>query len=161
MPTVEELAAIWRAAGEVQPNTFGAIVRLLILTGARKSEVALLTRDEVDLDRAQIVLAPARIKTGQPHRIPLSGPAVRLLRGLPERRGPRLFPTISWARRKRALDEASGVKAARLHDFRRSFASLTRDKLNADGEVVELALGHVPARRQGPLRPFAAGVAAA
>ena len=31
-----------------------------------------------------------------------------------------------------------------MHDLRRSFSSLARDELDADGEVVELALGHLP-----------------
>ena len=43
-PSLEELARIWRACGEVYPDSFGAIVRLLILTAARKSEIALLAR---------------------------------------------------------------------------------------------------------------------
>ena len=38
--TDEEAAAIWRAAGEA-PLPYGAIVRLLMLTGQRREEVAL------------------------------------------------------------------------------------------------------------------------
>jgi integrase len=143
-PSLPELGRIWRACGEIHPNTFGAVTRLLILTGARKSEIALLTWDEIDLDAAKIQLPPSRVKIGKPFLIPLGTPALRILRDLPPRRGPRLFPVISWARCKRELDEASGVQAWSLHDLRRSFSSRTRDKLKADGEVVELALGHKP-----------------
>jgi integrase len=143
-PNLEELGKIWRAAGEVAPSTFGAVVRLLILTAARKSEIALITRDEVDLERGGITLPPSRVKTGEPHWIPLSTAATRLLRDLPERRGPRLFPTISWSRCKRQLDEAAGVSDWTIHDLRRSFSSLARDHLGADGEIVERALGHLP-----------------
>lgn len=148
-PSLEELGRIWEACGEVYPDTFGAVVRLLILTGARKSEIALLARSEVDLDRAEIVLPPARVKTGEAHLIPLSRPAVRILRGLPERRSARIFPIVSWARCKTKLDEVSGVIGWTVHDLRRSFSSLARDELNADGEVVELALGHLPAGVRG------------
>jgi integrase len=144
-PNLEELGRIWRAAGEVYPDTFGAVVRLLTLTAARKSEVALLTRGELDLDAAEITLPPARVKIDQPFWIPLSKPAVRLLRALPERRVPRLFPVISWARCKRRLDEAAGVEGWTLHDLRRSFSSLAREKLRVDSDDVERALGHIPA----------------
>jgi integrase len=143
-PNLEELGRIWKACGEVHPDTFGTVVKLLVLTAARKSEVALLTRGEVDLDAAEITLPPARVKIDQPFWIPLSKPAVRLLRALPERRGPRLFPVLSWARCKRRLDEASGVDGWTLHDLRRSFSSLGREKLTVDSDDVERALGHIP-----------------
>jgi hypothetical protein len=42
----EEAAAIWRAAGEA-PHLFGAIVRLLMLTGQRREEVAGITWAEL------------------------------------------------------------------------------------------------------------------
>jgi integrase len=138
------LGEIWKACGKVYPETFGAIVRLLILTAARKSEIALLDKSELDLDQAEIVLPPARVKTSEWHMIPLSRPAVRILRGLPERRSARIFPTLSWVRCKRKLDETAAVEGWTLHDLRRSFSSLSRDELHADGEVVELALGHLP-----------------
>jgi integrase len=143
-PSLQELGAIWKAAGECWPDSFGAAVRLLILTAARKSEVALLGKSEVDLEGAEIVLPPARTKAGEWHMIPLSRPAVRILRYLPERRSARIFPVVSWARCKTKLDERSGVEGWTLHDLRRSFSSLARDELHADGEVVELALGHLP-----------------
>jgi integrase len=143
-PNLEEIAKIWQAAGEVYPATFGAAVRLLVLTAARKSEIALLTWGEIDLAKAEITLPPSRVKIDQPHWIPLSKPAVEILSALP-RRKPRLFPTISWARCKRALDEAAGVDGWTLHDLRRSFSSLTREKLSVDSDDVERALGHIPA----------------
>ena len=148
-PNLDELAKIWRAAGVVHPSSFGAVVRLLVLTAARRNEIAMLTRSELDLGRAEIILPPDRVKTGQPHWIPLSQPAVRLLRGLPERKGQRLFPVVNWTRCKRELDAASGVCAWVLHDLRRSFSSLVRDQLHIDGEVVERALGHQPGGVQG------------
>ena len=148
-PNLQELAQIWRAAGEVYPETFGAIVRLLMLTAARKSEIALLTRQEVDVMAAEILLPPARVKTDQPHWIPLAPAAVRLLRALPKRRAARIFPAIAWSRCKRELDTAGGVEAWTLHDLRRSFSSIARDQLHVDSDDVERALGHIPAGVRG------------
>jgi integrase len=65
--TDDELAAIWNATENSDP--YGAIVRLLMLTGCRRQEIAGLRWSEVDLDQAVIVLpggAPritARIKS--------------------------------------------------------------------------------------------------
>ena len=148
-PSLGEVAAIWRAAGEVHPTTFGAIVRLLILTAARKSEIALLSRQEIDLEAAEILLPPARVKIDMPYWLPLAPAAGRLLRALPERRSARLFPTISWARCKKDLNKASGVSDWTLHDLRRSFSSIARDQLHVDSDDVERALGHIPAGVRG------------
>ena len=54
-----ELAEIWRASGDGQ---YGAIIRLLMLCGTRRDEIANLQWDEVDLDNALITLGPARTK---------------------------------------------------------------------------------------------------
>jgi integrase len=148
-PSLQELGAIWKACGEVYPETFGAIVRLLLLTGARKSEIALLAKAEIDLEAAEITLPPTRTKTGEWHVIPLSRPGLRILQDLPERRSARIFPAVSWHRCKAKLDAASGVTGYTLHDFRRSFSSLARDELHAHGELVELCLGHLPGGVRG------------
>ena len=78
--TDNELAAIWRCAGDGQ---FGSIVRLLMLLGLRRDEVASLRWPEIDLDAALITLPGARTKNGQAHQIPLPPPAVEILRAQP------------------------------------------------------------------------------
>jgi integrase len=44
----EELAAIWRASGN---DAYGRVIKLLILTGARRGEVGGMRWSELDLDR--------------------------------------------------------------------------------------------------------------
>ena len=70
----EELVSIWRA---LPGGDFGAIVKLLMLTGQRRDEIADLRWDEIDFDKALIDLPGARTKNKQPHLIPLS-PEVRI-----------------------------------------------------------------------------------
>ncbi len=53
------------------------------LTWARSGEVRGATWEEIDLDRRTWSIPKARMKAGEPHVIPLSEPAVRLLRSLP------------------------------------------------------------------------------
>ena len=64
-----ELRKVWLA---LEDDDFSDIVRLLILTGARREEVAQLTWREIDLDQAIITLPAARVKNGRKHILPLS-----------------------------------------------------------------------------------------
>jgi integrase len=82
--TDEELRAIWRAT-QRQGGSFGGVVRLLMLTGQRRSEIAELRWDEVDWDR-QLLLVPAdRVKNrAGTHEVPLTAPALAILREMQE-----------------------------------------------------------------------------
>jgi len=77
----EEAAAIWRAAG-VATLLYGAIVRLLMLTGQRREEVAGMTWAELSEDFATWTIPATRTKNGIPSLVPLSQPARELLRAL-------------------------------------------------------------------------------
>src|SRR5262249_57592912 len=66
----EEAAAVWRAAGEA-PLPYGAIVRLLMLTGQRREEVAGMTWAELSEDLATWTIPGTRTKNGIPHLVPL------------------------------------------------------------------------------------------
>jgi integrase len=77
--TDAELALIWAATGE--DHDHDRIVRLIMLTGARREEVAGMAWDEIE---AQLWTLPrARSKNGLPHEVPL-GPLA--LAQLPARR---------------------------------------------------------------------------
>jgi len=159
----EELRTIWLAADDSQ---FGAIVKLLILTGARRSEIGGLMVDEISPTLPLITLPPARTKKGRGHIIPLSEPALSILKTLPKRTNadgtPRehVFGTIvgcgyqNWSRGKVDLDariEASHGRALefRLHDFRRSVSTALHDRFGVSPHVVEEILGHVGGHKGG------------
>src|SRR5262249_5106248 len=76
-----EIAEIWRAAGEATAP-YGAIIRLLILTGQRRGEVAGLTWSEISEDLTTWTLPSERTKNGVVHTVPLSALARDLLRVL-------------------------------------------------------------------------------
>jgi hypothetical protein len=67
----DELRAVWRAAGALGAP-YDAFVRLLILTGARRSEVARMAWREVDLRAKLWTLPAARAKSATECEIPLS-----------------------------------------------------------------------------------------
>ena len=71
-----ELREIWNALREDQ---YGAIVRLLILTGQRREEIGSLQEAEVDFERDMLKLPPERTKNNRPHDVPPSGPARAIL----------------------------------------------------------------------------------
>ena len=123
-----------------------AIIRLLALTGARKSEIACLRWSELDLDRGLLRLRDS--KTG-PKVIPIGKAALELLVALKPNGSKYLFPdrrrpdqptaNLDWAwvgiRRKAGLDDV------RIHDLRHTFASAGL----ANGEGLPLIgklLGH-------------------
>src|SRR5262249_26948245 len=81
----EEIRTIWLSADDGPPNQFSAILQLLILTGARRTQDGSLAYSELDLDAALITLPPARTKNGREHLVPLSEPALGILKALPRR----------------------------------------------------------------------------
>src|SRR5262249_5526753 len=70
----KELKAIWNASGD---DDYGNIVKLLILTAARRDEIAHLQWGEVT-DGA-ITLPSSRTKNKRSHLIPLSEPALAVI----------------------------------------------------------------------------------
>ncbi len=149
-----ELRAVWRACAELG-WPFGPIVQLLILTAARRGEVAGLRWSELDLER-RLWLKPAeRTKAGRAHELPLSPAVVDLLEGLPRIDSSELaFPArggghvTAFAHAKVQLDRLSGVAGWRYHDLRRSAAS-GMAKLGHPPHVVGAVLDHSPAALAG------------
>jgi integrase len=146
-----ELAVVWRVCGD---DTFGRIIKLLILLGARANEVAGLRWSEVDLVTGLLVIPPERVKTGKTLRLTLPPHALAILRSVPRWDGcefifpsSRDTPFSAWSYCKAALDaritEAFGRPLAPwvVHDLRRSMRSgLSRIGVRPD--VSEAVLNH-------------------
>ena len=161
----EEAGAIWRAAGEA-PLPYGVIVRLLMLTGQRREEVAGMTWAELSEDLATWTIPATRTKNGIPHLVPLSQPASKILQvlrsdgpgdvqGAHQRAklalvlsGERGTTFSGWSKAKSALDTASGVSGWWLHDLRRTLATGLQ-RLGVRLEVTEAVLNHLSGSRAG------------
>ena len=137
-----EIAAIWRAAGEL--GAYGDAVRLLLLTGCRRGEVGGMTWPELDLEAATWRIPGARMKNGEPHLVFLTPPALAILEAR-ERHGDHVFgrrgPLAHWSQGKARLDALSGVADWRVHDLRRSVATELQ-RLGIRLEVAERILAH-------------------
>ena len=170
----DEVRLAWRACDAIG-WPFGAIGRLLLLTGARREEVAGARWSEIDLAARIWRLPKERAKNAAAHEIPLSEDAALIFAGLP-RIGERIdfvFTTTGatsvsgFSRAKAALDEAILAIAAAdaeaagadpaainllsrwtLHDLRRTVAT-NLQKLGVRLEVTEAVLGHVSGSRAG------------
>ena len=147
MLSLEELRRVWDAAGEL--GAFGAIVRLLILTGQRRDEIAELEWREVDLAAAMISLPGARTKNGKPHVVPLARQAVAILEALEHRHGDRVFAAQTWDQIEgQARRDGAAREPWVLHDLRRS--AVTRmAELGIAPHVVEAVVNHVSGHKAG------------
>jgi integrase len=165
--TDDELRLAWLAAADIG-WPFGQIVRLLILTGARREEVAAMPESELDISRQLWTLAANRAKNHLEHEVHLSSRALAVLRTSPRVRNRRgfVFSTngqtapsgfsrakerIDAAMLKRAKAEAKarGDDPAKVkippwtfHDLRRTMAS-GMARLGIALPVIERCLNHV------------------
>jgi integrase len=150
--TDDELRSIWQAS--TGPGAFNAIVRMLILTGQRREEVAAMAPEELAADLSLWTIPASRAKNGAAHLVPLSSEAQAIVRAAPRAEGNDLvFPGLrgpfsGFSKAKAALDKASGVKGWRLHDIRRTLATGLQ-KLGVRLEVTEAVLNHVSGSRGG------------
>ncbi len=75
----KEIAALALALNEHSERTAANAIKLLMLTGARKSEVTNATWDMFDLENGVWTKPSAHTKQRRLHRVPLSAPAINLL----------------------------------------------------------------------------------
>jgi integrase len=117
-----------------------------ILTAARSGEVRGATWSEIDLGAMVWVVPAERMKAQKEHRVPLSAPAVALLKALPRMAGTDLvFP----ASRGGALSDMTLSAVLRRmkvpavpHGFRSTFRDWVSERTNHPNEVAEMALAH-------------------
>lgn len=78
----DEVRALWIATGQIG-WPFGDILRLLLLTAARKSEIAEAHWSEINAADKVMELPPGRVKQAKAHTIPLSASALAIIEKLP------------------------------------------------------------------------------
>lgn len=149
----DELKGVWKAAGAVG-WPFGPAIQLLILTGARRSEIGELRWSEIE--EVGIQLSGDRTKNGEPHSIPLSKPALAIIESLPKIKGEADFvftitgktPISGWSKIKTDLDDEIGIAPWRIHDLRRTVATGLQ-RLGIGLQVIEAVLNHTSGSRSG------------
>jgi integrase len=142
----DELRAIWKTAEA--NGQFGALVRLLLLTGQRREKVAAMKWEDIDTDGVWTIPADAREK-GNAGKLALPPVALEILGKLNRFEGnPYVFATArgdhhfsGYSKSKAAFNKKAGVTDWRLHDLRRTARSLL-SRAGVSSEHAERVLGH-------------------
>ena len=128
-----ELVRLTEALGECSNQLAADVIRLLLLTGARRGEVLGMEWPHVDLEAGVWTKPSSHTKTKKLHRVPLNAAALEVLVKLkdqdlseryvfPSRRPGQPLQELhrAW---KRVLKEAE-IEDLRIHDLRHSYASI-------------------------------------
>ena len=145
----EELKKLWRSLPD-EGFPFGDLVKLLILTGQRRGEVAQMQWPQLDFASRLWTIPEELAKNGREHVLPLSDLAVEVLRSVPRLNETYVFPargndaaTVSgFSKSKLRLEAAVGANDWTLHDLRRTAATFLA-KLGTAPHVIERILNHV------------------
>lgn len=145
--THEELKELSKAVRESENLMLKPIISMLILTGARKSEVLNARWEDVDL-KQRLWRIPFT-KSGKPRTVPLSDGAVAVLQEVPQVEGCQYIfanpdtgkPFNSIYRSWDTARKKAGLPDLRIHDLRHCFASFLINAGRTIYEVGEL-LGH-------------------
>ena len=146
-----QLAKVWMSIERSRGSTSNRLLhQLLILYGARNSELRLTVKEEVDREEGLWIVPAEKSKTKKIIRRPLFDAADTLLRKAEMTYGDVLFPgddlktpiTISGANKfLRRIRGTLGIGEFSSHDFRRTMAT----RLSEEGvapHVIEKMLGH-------------------
>jgi integrase len=148
----DELARLTAALAAHPDKQTANIIRLLLLTGARRGEI--LSMRWADIKDGTWTKPASATKQKSDHCVPLSAPAQQLLSEIREStrnlnaRGEYVFPSDGktghvveikkgWA----SLCTAAGIKGLRIHDLRHSFASQLASA-GASLPLIGALLGH-------------------
>jgi integrase len=152
--TDTEIASIWRTAQNL--GNYGAVVQLLVCTGARRSEISNLRPEWIQKD---LLVIPKEItKAKREHVMPLTTISMSILsrqnacstsstggstsglifpaNGLPT------TPLSGWSKLKQKLDKLSGVTDWVHHDTRRYFRTSLIRWGCCTAEIAERLIGH-------------------
>jgi integrase len=139
-----EMPDFWAKLKSIH-NTSASVLAFTILTAARPTEARRARWEEIDLEGRVWVVPAERMKGGRVHRVPLSVPAVRILKSL-STKGGYLFLNASG----NPLSDAYISRVPKLlghdvttHGFRSTFRTWAQECTEYAEEVCELSLAHV------------------
>jgi integrase len=159
------IVAVWRAAEEAA-YPWGPLIKLLLLTGQRRGEVASMRWGDLDLTGDRVwKLAPDQTKASRAHIVPLSQSAIDIIKAIPRQiikpgePSPFVFTTIGerpvsgFGKAKERLDktiakarekaEEAPLPDWRVHDIRRTVTT-GLSSLGVPEIIKERILNHSP-----------------
>jgi integrase len=142
---------VWNACAN---DDDGKIVRLLILTGARRDEIGGMQWKELDRENRAWTLPVERSKNHGALKLTLPIPAWDIIDATTHRTfNDHLFGIgkngfNNWFSTKRALHQRSGTKGWTVHDLRRS-AATGMANIGVQPHIIEATLNHVSGYKAG------------
>ena len=170
----EEIRLLWQVSDKLG-WPFGPFVKLLILTGQRRGEVAAMRWADLDLegDKPVWTLPREATKADRLHTVPLPPLLVDIIKALPRMEGAHVFstrheqsadgkrvsrPISGFSKAKRLLDaeiaeaaknaKSDATEAWTFHDLRRTTAS-GMARLNISPHILSRVLNHAPGSSEG------------
>lgn len=149
--TIDEIQRIWRAVEHEDAQT-AALFQLHFFTAQRGGELRTMRWQDIDLASGWWTVPAERAKNQLAHRVPLSPPALDLVKGLREEAAgsPWLFPARHHSGYRRTPQESldrvrrrSRVPDFTAHDIRRTVATFLTSELGVSRLVVSKLLNHV------------------
>jgi len=144
--------AAFMAKLATQEGVGALALRFAILTAARTGEAIGATWAEIDLTAALWTVPAARMKAGREHRVPLSKPALTVLRQVAKLRTDKApdAPVFPGAKPGKPLSNMALLMTLRrmghgdltAHGFRSSFRDWCAEATNHPRDVAEQALAH-------------------
>lgn len=151
----EEIRLLWHVLASAKPDAYARLVRMLLLSAARLTEMSALQRGELFGDA--LTVPASRTKTKLDHTLPITPAMLRLI-GTVGEAGDFIFstnggdkPFSGFSKAKAQLDkllEAERAKQSlppmapwRLHDLRRTARSLM-SRAGVQSDIAERVLGH-------------------
>lgn len=149
---MNEVKLVYGAA-DLLGYPFTGFIKLMVLTGQRRTEVASMQWADIDFDAGTWLLSSGDTKSARAHLVPLSPRAIDILKATPQF-GPYVWSSDGethikgYSKAKLKLDTlliASGteLKPWRLHDLRRT-AATHMIRLGVSESVVGRVLNHAP-----------------
>ena len=141
-----ELERLTKALAEYGDQEVADIIRLLLLTGARRGEVLGMRWDNLDLETGIWTKPGATTKQKTVHRVPLSAPARQLLVDLQQDADDEfVFHRDDIKRQWESICRSAEITGARVHDLRHTYASLLASS-GLSLPVIGALLGHTQAQ---------------
>ena len=121
-------------------------LEFIVYTAARLGEAVGARWDEIDFAAATWSIPGSRMKSGKPHMVPLSKPALAVLRQMP-RSGPFVFTGTRSTDKPIAGNSLNALlkrmgRSETVHGMRSAFRVFCQEQTDVPREVAEMALAH-------------------
>lgn len=142
---IDDMHSFMKRLADIQGMGARAL-EFVILTAARSGEVRGATWAEIDTKAGVWSIPAERMKSSRPHRVPLSAPAIKLLKSLPTFEGVDL---VFAGKEGKPLSDMTLTAVLRrmevpatAHGFRSTFRDWAAERTAVPSEVAEMALAH-------------------